>query len=451
MEFELSLLYYSVVVVGISYYLIKRDKKLTMSDFIMAGNTILFAFAGVKNSYGVYEGYNSFDGTLYILYLANATLVPVGLILGKKIKTSKVKCYSRDISDKSLYFVIVFVVFYAFGYFWIIRDNIPLLLLLLGRSVSEVATARLQVTHNFNFYYSAPLIYRYRSLIFSYVCLYSFSVLLVKYLKNKKKYKRVFWLYLFVTFFMQFYATEKVPLVYLIIIILVDLYLVKLQPYEIHSKNSVCENCDNIQTTKLKMILFGIICFVGFLLMYVFFMGEEDFFSALSAMVKRAFFQQSSSIYLQKITLDSLYGGCLNGKGFPLTVLDSLLGRTPINLSKMAYETQYASSLKDGGSGYSGSLGVFYLYSNVGMFLALIMLLVIAIVSGFIDKRMEYSIAYSEKKELPIAYYSMITYVFFQGFLGHYQTFFQLPFIISPYAIIVLFMTYCFNKIRFER
>lgn len=448
MEFGLSILYYSMVIAGILFYLIKRDKELSMSDFIMVGNTILFSFAGVKNSYGIYEGYNNFDCTLYLLYLANATLVPIGLIFGKKIKVSKFKHYYHEVNDRVLYCVIIFVLVYALGYFWIIRNNIPLLLLLSGRNVYEVATARLQVTHNFSNYYSVPFIYRYRSLVFSYICLYSFSLLFVKYLKNKQRYRKIFWLYLFATIFIQFYATEKVPLIYLIIIIVIDFYLVRLQPYLAHYRNEVFEKLDKIQKkkTKRKIVFFGFIGFVGLLFMYVLFMGAEDFYSGFLAMAKRAFFQQSSSIYLQKITLDSVYGGCLYGKGFTLTILDSLLGRTPINLSKMAYETQYAYYLKDGGAGSAGSLGVFYLYSNVGMIIALILLFVIAMVSGCIDRKMKYSIEYSENNELPIAYYSMITYVLFQGYLGHYQTFFQLPFIIAPYAFIVIFMTFCFKK-----
>lgn len=452
MNVTLVVTYYFIVLWGIIAYITTRRKGLTMSDFIIVNITMLYSLSGVFNSYGISEGYNKLDATLYILFAANALLIPIGLIVGKRLKSRRVKPYNSSVSDGLIKILIAFIIVYAAGFFYVIRGNIPLLLLLSGKGAYEVAIARLQVTHNLTAYYSIPFIFRYYSMIFGFLSLYVFSVLFVKYLYNKKKYKRIFWIYFFVVLFLQFYATEKVPLVYVTIIIIYDLYMVKIR----YAWSEYLSNVNAVKDEKKKrktwrrlrgFVIAGVI---SFFFLYTFFMGIGGINNGIISIINRAFVQQSSSVYLQKLTLDNYYGGCLYGKGVTLTIIDSLIRRTPVNLSKLAYAQQYSAYVKLGGTGAAGSIGIFDLYANYGMPIALIILFVIAVVTGKIDKHMCNTIEKSPCKELPIAYQSMLIYIFFQGYLGHFQAFFQLPFIIAPSLFIIMLMTFIFKHAKLK-
>lgn len=445
-------IYYTIVIIVIIIYMAKREKNLSMSDIIVIGVTIMFSVAGAPNSYGINFGYNKLDVTLLLLYLANAVIIPVGLLLGKRIKKESVylKSINGCVSDRFLYLLIFFVIIYAAGFFFLIRDSIPLFMLFQGRSAYDVAVARLRVTHNLTSYYSIPFIFRYYTLVFQFCGLYTFSVLFVKYLYEPPKYKKAFLLYFPIVILLQCYSTEKAPIIYLVLVIVIDLYLVKIKYWV----SSFIENrwlkidYRNQKKAKRKIILGLVFGAFFFLFIYTMFMGIESFSQGFESMIKRAFLQQSDSIYLQKITLDNVYNGCLWGKGITLTGIDSIIGRSPISLSRMAYASLYSSYLEDGGGGTGGSLGIFDFYANFGFLIAMVLVFCIACVTGYVDKKTSYVIERSPNRVLPIAYYSMLTVLFFEGYLGHFQTFFQLPFIIAPSMIITIFITYCFKRIR---
>ncbi|MCR4938999.1 MAG: hypothetical protein K5930_02680 [Treponemataceae bacterium] len=453
MKVLLSILYFFLAGVGIVFYFVKRKKQLSLSDFVMLISTILFSFSGVANSYGTIFGYNKLDFTLYILYLANALIIPFGLIFGQRLRQKHtINSYSGSVDDTFLYLLISFVIIYAIGYFVIIKGNIPLVMLISGKDVYSVAIARLQVTHNFTSYYNAPFFYNYRTIVFGYLTLYLFSILYIKYLNNKRKYRVPFWIFFAIVIFLQFYTTEKVPLIYLLIIIFIDYYYIRLRVLiPVANLSFSLKPVNENRKIRRRIIIFIIIVLFLFVALYTGFMGLENFSYGFNSMLTRAFVQQSSSVYLQKMTLDSSFGGCLFGKGVSLTLIDSLIGRKPVNLSREAYASLYKDYVIDGGGGTGGSIGIFNLYADFGLPLSLIVLFLLVVLTAIIDRKMMYKIEVSSNKELSVGFYSMLTYTFVQGYLGHYQSFFQLPFIIAPELLMVLVLTFLLRAVKILR
>ncbi len=442
--------YYAIVILGIVLYLVKRSKELCVADFVVAEITILFSIAGVFIAYGVPFGYEKLDASLLFQYMFFALMVPVGLILGKSLSRKKARLYHSSVDDRILSLFIAFVAVYALGFFVVIKGNIPLLLLIRGAGTKAVRVARLQVTHNFNSYYNSYIIYSYVGLIFRYVSLYLFSILFVKYLQNKKKYRVIFWLYAAFEVFLQFYATEKAPLIYLVMIIIYDVYMVRAK-YHVGICMGGAANAADVKQkkkAKRKAMFYLIGGGAAFIVLYMFFMGIDNVASGLKSFASRAFVSQSSSVYLQKMILDSSYGGCLQGAGIPLTIIDSLFHRNIVNLSKDVYSGIMTTYTALGGAGTAGSIAIFDLYANFGICIACALVFTVAIVVGAVDKRITTSIEASSNKEIPIAFGSMLLILFFQGFLGHFQTFLTFPFIISPQLFVVLVMTWIFRRIK---
>lgn len=416
-----------------------------MSDFVIMGITVLFSVSGVYISYGIPVGYCELDPMLLVIYMAFGLLVPLGIIIGKKIKVYKYPQSCQNcISDNLMVTAITLIMLYAIWYFIIIKDNIPLIMLIKGQSISAIKVARLQVTHNFSEYYNAPFIFNYRSLVFNYISVYVFSILLIKYLNDRRKYKAAFWIYAIFEIFVQFYATEKASLFYLLIVIIYDIYAVKIK----YSKDAELQNRIMASKAWKRIKIFVLVGLIAFVVLYSAFMGSENYSAAFASLKSRLFVSQSSEVYREKIILDSVYGGCLHGAGIPLTIFDSLFNRSTVNLSKEVYKSLYTSYTNLGGGGTAGSIAIFDMYANFGIFAAILIVFTIAVCTGFIDKKSDMWIDVSSNKELPIAFYSMILLLFFQGYLGHYQTFLAFPFIVAPQLLIILIITWMLRRMK---
>lgn len=448
MNILLVIIYYIAVAFGILIYVLMRQKGLSISDFIMVAITVLFNLSGVIIAYGIPYGTVSLDTTLYIMYLLFALIVPIGLLFGQRYGIKTVTNYYQRVSDRLLNCYIALVGLYAIGYFLVIRNSIPLIMLLTGKSAQAVKVARLQVTLNITNYFHLPSFLRFYGLIFDYVSLYVFAVLLVKYLNDKRKYRVKFWIYAVFEFFLMFYATEKAPLIYLLIIVVFCIYFVYKTKNKGNESFSTVNSINSDRKAKRKIRFFAIGGAVAFLLLYTFFMGIENYNDSLRSIVSRAFVSQSSSVYLQKQILDSQYGGCLNGAGIPLTIIDSLIGRNTVNLSKEIHSTLFKHYTALGGGGTAGSIAIFEMYANFGLIIAVIIVAIVSIVTGVIDKKTTMTIQQAENSEIPIALKAIIAVVFFRGFLGHFQTFLSFPFIISIPVLIILFMTWTFRHVH---
>lgn len=446
----LVIIYYVFVIVALFLYIMRRKKGLNISDFLVLGITILFSIAGVFISYGIPYGFVELNESLYIQYLAFAICVPLGLVMGLHIKPKKIKQYSTDVSDTTLYITIVIILIYAIGFFLIIHDSIPLVMLLQGKETAAYRVARLRVTHNLSSHYNTFFIYSYNGLVFRYISVYVFSILFIKYLNNPPKYKKIFWSYFIAEFFMLFYATEKAPLIYLLLVIIYDLYMVKLKGYIIRTEKNISAITDKLKRKSAKRQLKLLIICGGciFLILYILFMGIEDINKGFMSFLSRVFVSQSSATYLMMNILNTSFNGCLYGKGIPLVLIDNLLNRETVNLSESVYSQMFSNYTELGGAGTAGSIAIFEYYANFGLIIAIIIVLVVSIVVGYVDNKSSITIEYAQSKELPIATGSMFLMLFFQGYLGHFQTFFMLPFIVAPQMMIVLIMRWFFEKVK---
>lgn len=435
--------YYFIIFLVLIYYLAKRQRVVSITDIIVVEILCLFVFAGVYISKGIKYGYDEIDWDLYYMYLLFAVIVPLGFIFGKKIKKN-ISVREETVSDGFLKILVAFVSIYFIGFLLIIRGNIPLFMIFKGDFTAAVKVARLQTTDNLSTYYNIPFIYRYKDIIFDVITYYLFSIIHVKYLKNKTVYRKLFWFYTVVAVLILTYTTEKAPIFYLLLIIMYDYYLVRVvsnQDYDMYALWYA-------KKSKRRIFILGALGILAFLFMYTFFMGFEDLNSGFGSMIERAFVGQSSGVYLQKKILDSTYGGCLYGKGLPLTLLDSIFGRKTVNLSREVYALLFSSYVKQGGAGTTGTMPLFYLVSNLGWLLGIILMFIIATVTSLIDRTMIYRIRNLKDNELSIATQSMFLIIFIQTFMGNMTKAYQLPFLIAPDLFNVLAMKYIFKKVR---
>ena len=448
MNILLVIIYYLVVAIGIIIYILKRQRGLSISDFIMIAITVLFNLSGVIIAYGIPYGTVRLDAKLYIMYLLFAIIVPSGLLFGQRHGIYSITRCRQEVSNLLLNCYIALVAIYALGYFFVIRKSIPLVMLLAGKTAQTVKVARLQVTHNITDYFQLPLALRYYGLIFDYVSLYVFAILLVKYLNKNLKYKIKFWIYAILEFFIMFYATEKAPLIYLLIIVIFCIYYVYKTKNKGNEHFSPLNTANSSRKTKRKIRLFVFFGMLAFLLLYTFFMGIESYNDSLKSIVSRAFVSQSSSVYIQKQILDSKYGGCLYGAGIPLTIIDSLIGRDTVNLSKEVYSSLFKRYTELGGGGTAGSIAIFEMYANFGLPIATVIVFMVSFVAGLVDNKTTIAIRQADNNEIPIAFKAILAVSFFRGYLGHFQNLLSFPFVFSIPLLVILFMTWTYRHVR---
>ncbi len=458
MDIFVVLVYYFVIILSVVLYCLFREKELTLTDAVVLLIYVSYAIAGLFISYGIPHGYLELDETLLYLYASFPLLTIIGALIGKrtsaKMNNSFTLSYStyfyeKGVNDKLLWLVILFITIYFIGFLFIIRDSIPLVLLLKGEGAAAVKVARLRTTHNLSTYYNIPFVFRYHSIIFDFISYYVFSIVFVKYLNNSKKYRRMCIIYAIVELLICFYATEKVTIIYLIMIASFDLYIVKRKPiYMAH--NNIMDEKRQRRRAKRRIRMVIIVGGVILGLIYMSFMGITNYKDWFWSITRRSFVTQSSAVYLQKIVLDQSYGGCLYGKGIPLTIIDSLFGRKAINLSSEIYSVLFPWYTNEVGSGTSGSMPGFYLYSNFGLIISSILVFLMGVLTGFVDKRLRIKMIASKNKDLDISLYSIMILVFVQGYLGSYNTIVSFPFIISPYVLIIFMFTYIIRRITIK-
>ena len=129
-------------------------------------------------------------------------------------------------------------------------------------------------------------------------------------------------------------------------------------------------------------------------------------------------------------------------------IIDSIIGRTTVNLSKIVYSSLYSNYTSLGGIGTTGSIAIFEMYANFGMTIAIIIVFIVAFVTGVVDKKTTLTIQQAEESEVPIALKAVVIVLFFQAFLGHFQTILSFPFVISLQLLVILIMTWTFRHVQ---
>jgi hypothetical protein len=428
MDIMLFILYYETLFFILSLYIFLRKKGFfSISDAIVLVTTVVITLGGYYISYGYTYGINQFNYKLFLDYIIFLVVVPIGLLIGNRIliKENIMSLLNIKVNSGKLKLLLVLILGYATLYFYFIKDNIPLILLLTNgvANFGDLAMARLAITHDYSGNYDIPFILRYYRLIINDLMRFILAIIFLMYLQNRKKYKKAFIFSLITTIFFHTYHLEKSGLIYILLSLFVCYVLYK----DIRVKENI--------SLYLRTGLISIVLLVG---MYMVFMGVDSVESAFKNMLNRALIDQTGMVYYQDNILETQYNGILWGDGVPMFLIDSLLNRNIVNLSSDAYSVVFPQYAKQGGTGTTGGMPMFYLRSNFGYILGTMMLLVISIITGVIDNILRKGIASFENKILVIALYSVMLIYFIQAFIGNFTRVYMLPFIFSPQVIIIL-------------
>ena len=175
---------------------------------------------------------------------------------------------------------------------------------------------------------------------------------------------------------------------------------------------------------------------VSIYMMYSFFMGQDE--GILESIANRVFLRQTGWIYFQDQILESKFGGSLYGGGISMFLLDSILGRSPISLSKEFYLEAYSQYGNAGYVGTTGGMPMFYLYSNFGLIIACIIFYLMSFVVARVDNSLSKAVVCNKSNQLSIAVQASFLYLCIGGFMGNMSSIFMLPFIWAPQVLILI-------------
>lgn len=438
------IIYYSVVALFLLMYL-KHRLRTTVSicDIVLITSCILCIAGGYYSSYGYAIGSeNVFNPTIYICYILFMVITVVGFLSGKRVRLSSIEKINLDVkvSSKTIWVLYAIIGVYAFAFFVFIRDNIPLIkLLLTGASASEAAISRLQVTHNIVSSYSLPFIFRYRKLITETPLDLLLCLSFCKFLLNKKE-KVLFFFILVTTFFCRTFALEKAGIIDIVLLLSITYILVMNSKYQSQDKRRLSSK---IKRRIMYALILGTVLVIG---MYWLFMGQNSMNIIISSIINRIFLRQTGYIYYHDIALNDLYNGCLYGKGIPIFLIDNIIGRTPVSLSGEVYRYIYSAYSQFGYVGTTGTMVTYFFYSNFGYVIGISIYFVLCFITAVLDGSMAKKVIKSEvEPSLSIAVYATLMLLFYKGFISNLTIVYQLPFFFSP-QIIILFVCVCFLK-----
>lgn len=427
MDIMIFILYYSTLLFSLFWYILLRKKGIfSISDAIILVTTVVISVGGYYISYGYSYGIGEFSYKIFLDYFIFIIVLPLGLIVGSKIvvKNNISKILDIRVSPLKVKTALVFIFLYAGLYFYFIKDSIPILLVLKNgfSNMGDIALARVSITHDYELNYNMPFLLRYYRLIINDLLRFIFVVVFLMYLSNKK-YRKLFLFSLLFTVFTHIYHFEKSGLIYLVLSLFFAYVLLK--------GISIKENFK----IYFKTALLSVILLMG---MYMVFMGANSFQDAFSNLVRRAIVDQSGMIYYQNVLLESKYDGVLWGDGVPTFLLDSVLNRQPVNLSREAYGLVFPYYAMRGATGTTGNMPMFYLRSNFGYLLGTSILFIISLITGAIDNTLRKNMEKSHNKILITALYSVLIIYFIQAFIGNFTRVYMLPFILSPQILIII-------------
>lgn len=420
--------YYILLLLSVLFYLKKRNRKyINIRDVIFALTFFTTSVGGVFCAYGYASSELwSFRFNVLLCYILFFLIITISFTL---IDNKSIFKFGRSldvsISDSAIWFVYGFILLYTIAYFVYLRD-IPLISLLKSGDTTSAAMARLEVTHNITEHYDLPIVFRYARFIRDTPMSLLTCLAFLKYHYNRK-YKTMFFVILITTIFYQTYALEKAGLIY-IILILFFCYIQTLK---------------KVSEANLKMIFVFALIVLCLYAMYSFFMGQDE--NVFESVFNRTCLRQTGWIYFQDKLLDTRYGGCLYGEGISIFLFDSLLGRSPVALTKEVYDLFYTQYSNEGYTGTTGGMPLFYLYSNLGFLIGGIIFYFMCYVVAKIDNTFLMNKANSSK--LRIACYATFLSLSIQGYMSNMSTIFMLPFIWSPHVLSLILTVICLKKL----
>ena len=444
MSVSLFLLYYSTLVFSLLLYLTMRRKGMfTISDGIVAVTTLVITLGGYFNSYGFRYNIGEFNYRVFLDYFIFLIIVPIGLIIGNriKIKNSLIGKVDFKVDRVRIKMLLIFILVYGFAYIFFIRESVPLFKLLSGyNNLADLAALRLTLTHDYDISFNVPFILRYYRLVINDMLRFVLAIVFLMYLNNKKKHKKIFAFVLLVSVFFHTYNFEKSGLIYIMLILFFDYTLYKGVSYK------------KIKKEYIKVGLIGITLMVA---MYMGFMGAQSPIDALSRLFDRAILGQTAGVYYQDYLLNSNYNEILWGKGIPMFLVDSILNRDVVDLSGEAYRIINPHIAKQGLTGTAGGLPMFFLRSNFGYLIGTVFLFLLSVITGVLDSMLTKGLNSQKNRILITALYSVMIIYFIQAFMGNFTRVFMLPFLVSPQIIIVilsiLFLRFGKRKRNFEQ
>jgi hypothetical protein len=243
------------------------------------------------------------------------------------------------------------------------------------------------------------------------------------YIDNKKKNRILFFIVFASAILFHIYNFEKSGLIYVTLVLFFSFITYK-----------------NISFKKNKALFFktGLASVVLLIIMYMVFMGVDNWMEALNRLLSRAILGQSGGIYFQDAILHSKYNGILWGKGIPMFLIDSVLNRNVVDLSGEAYAVLFPNYANMGAIGTTGGMPMFFLRSNFGYLIGASFLFIISIITGIIDRLLLKGIKSSENKKIVTSLYSVLIIYFIQAFMSNFTRVFMLPFLLSPQLIIIV-------------
>jgi len=393
---------------------------------------------GIYNCYGHKYGYNSLNENLYIDYILLMIIVPLGLTLGNKINFSRLeisKIYKSEISMFRYNLLIMLLFIYLIFYLFYLEYNIPILSLIDGifngvidyRSMLEL---RVSLTHQFQERYNLPFIFRYYGLILKLLPQILLFLGFYQYL-NQDISKGKFYFILILCIFCLVYNLEKAGISFMIFGLTFEYLIIR----PLAMKKAI------------KLILYqGIVVIILMIVMYILIMGSDGIRNSIINIFNRIIIGQSSGVYLQDVLLKTKYDGILNGSAFPLTVIDSVIGRDTVDLSREAYLMAYSEFAERGYVGTTGGNVMFFLRANFGYILGGLYLFIFSLITGLIDNNFIKSIRIAPKNILLVSMYTILCIYFVLAFLSNLLPVYQMPFIVSPNIIIIIIVFFFLRR-----
>lgn len=431
MSIYILIAYYALLALCVFCYIRSRKKNtLNIRDIILALTLITTSVGGVFCSYG-YASMELCPIRYNILFCYISFFVILTLAfssLGKK-KTYKFgKKLDFIVTDRAVWLIYFIILAYTLAYFAFLGDNIPLISLIKTGDVASAIISRLEVTHDLTDYYEVPFLFRYARFfretpIFLLTC--------IAYLKYRNGgHKLMFYVILFTNIFYQTYALEKAGVVYIIIM----LYFCKILTQE------------KVSILSFKLMIPFVLIGVSIYMMYSFFMGQDE--GIFESIANRVFLRQTGWIYFQDQILESKFGGSLYGGGISMFLLDSILGRSPISLSKEFYLEAYSQYGNAGYIGTTGGMPMFYLYSNFGLIIACLIFYLMCYVVARVDNTLSKAVISNKRNQLSIAVQATFLYLCIGGFMGNMSSVFMLPFIWAPQVLILILTIVGLKKLQ---
>lgn len=438
------ILYYSFVIfLLLSYVFLSSSAGVrfySFSNIFVVFVFLMVALPGYYVSNGTVDEniyskfYRGMDWRLYWLYLFTIFSAIYGVLLGNfSIGRKKLGLKKQKNKNFIFYFVVIASIIYSVMFlFWV--PTIPILSLLSGDSLINVATDRLKITHGLA-ELNPPFLFRYWRNVLQYFLPILFLMALAKRRYHGKKTFRLstLCLFSFVSFCLVF-TIEKASFIYFCISIFIILSVV--------SSGKFSNPVGYRSIIKFRFVVFGIIVCSSLILMYGFFMSGGGLESALSRI-----FRQTASNYIQILFFDEF--GAYGIKGLDSRILGAFGAESlDQDYSQMAIQEMYPGLNDKGLYGAAGGMfgtNTLFIFGYYGLML----IPVYTTALGALDKVFSNTVFLQQRSEVflvLIAFYAVFCSWYSMRALSSPFSIFSLDFIFNPSLLILIFFAFLFVR-----